>query len=974
MRSLFLVLALMITTLLTAQRQDFIPGQLIVQLKEGVVVKHWLADQPALTDAHQIGRRGNRYLLRFDHNRYVATTLRDQLWRDPAVEIIQRDKVLAYRRRPNDPRYGQQWHHRNIGQLGGENDADFRSEAAWDLTTGGLTVNGDTIVVAVLDDGVDLDHEDLIGNLWINYEEIPDNGIDDDGNGYVDDYNGFDSDDDDGNPGAGQSDNHGTPVNGLIGATGNNGTGVAGMNWTVKLMNIRNGFLVSESEVLQAYAYALEMRQRYNETNGERGAYVVVTNASWGEDGGRPEDSPIWCGFYEELGAAGILNVGATANSNVDVDTAGDLPTNCPSDYLVGVTNVNTFDEKVRQAGFGATSIDLGAYGEDAFTTGNGNGYESFGGTSAAAPMVAGAIALLYSANCANFGELLAADPAAAALRVRRALLESTKPNASLAGITVTGGVLDARAALDNLLTGCDQCLTPTSFTVKPQTATATALMADFRTTASITTADLRYRPTGTSAWTTLSDVSAPLVISGLAACSSYDVQLLAGCGASLVETEVLTVATDGCCVIPEDFTVTAQQNEFFTVSWSEQLAGRFYRVRYREAGTENWLTRTSNADQLGLAGGIKSCTDYEFEFQTDCDTFVTDFGRRMTITSTGCGSCNEVDYCEPDLFDNSEEWIERVDLGGLLVRRSGPEGAGYVDAGATEGVTFVRGGVYPITIDAGFTNGVAEEEFRVYVDWDQNGIFRSNEIAFEAKNEDGTATGFITVPEDADTLLTRMRVMMQFRNVRGGPCPIVLGSGEVEDYCIMIQDAIGCAAPPVESLSWVFDEDDGILRLRWGGSAAVGGSYRVRYRPVNGDGTYTEVDVDSVGLNLPEFSTCEGFEAEVASLCGEGVGEYAAFSFPGNICTSLEDLLLADDDWSVFPNPAAGVTNLRWSSGIRAQRVELYDLLGSRLRTADANGTQSLRLRLDGLAAGVYVLRLVGQDGKFGTKRLVVR
>ena len=170
--------------------------------------------------------------------------------------------------------------------------------------------------------------------------KLPDNGIDDDNNGYVDDYNGFDSAADDGDPNAEPFNAHGTPVAGIIGAVGDNELGVTGVNWDVKIMTVRNAFLDSESEVLQAYLYVLDQRRRYDASGGTEGAYVVATNASWGRAYGDVADSPIWCGLYDDLGEAGILNVGATANANIDVDAVGDLPTNCPSDYLIGVTNL----------------------------------------------------------------------------------------------------------------------------------------------------------------------------------------------------------------------------------------------------------------------------------------------------------------------------------------------------------------------------------------------------------------------------------------------------------------------------------------------------------------------------------------------------------------------------------------------------------------------------------------------------------
>ena len=434
---------------LIGQSIDYVPGELLVQLGEDVDAEKWMYGHGELTGLEPLGHTTRIYRFTYNHGSTAGRELLDRIRQDNNVVVAQYNHPLRPRRRPNDTRYDELWQFNNVGQFdGGTPGADINVEPAWDVTTGGSTINGDRIVVAVLDDGTDLDHEDLVDNLWVNAGEIPNNGVDDDGNGYVDDYNGYDSESDDGNPDAGSNDGHGTPVAGIIGARGNNRLGVTGVNWDVDLMSVRNGFLSSEAEVLQSYGYVLDQRRRYDATDGREGAYVVATNASWGRAYGNPEDSPIWCGLYNELGQAGILNMGAVENANIDVDRLGDLPTNCRSDYLIGVTNLDTRGNKVRNAGFGAESIDLGAHGQEVLTTGLGNTYVRFPGTSSATPHVTGAAALLYAAPCAAFGELLVADPAAAARYVRRILLESAKPNADLAGKSTTGGQLDVGAAM----------------------------------------------------------------------------------------------------------------------------------------------------------------------------------------------------------------------------------------------------------------------------------------------------------------------------------------------------------------------------------------------------------------------------------------------------------------------------------------------------------------------------------------------
>ena len=364
----------------------------------------------------------------------------------PTVVAAQLNHYVEDRATPNDPQFGSQWHHVD----GSDNDID--SDEAWDITTGGSTANGDRIVVAVLEGGgANYNHVDLIGNHWTNSLEIDGNGVDDDGNGYVDDVNGWNaaSGSDAISPGG-----HGTAVSGMIGAVGNNGNGGAGVNWDVEIMQIQMGSL-TESNVIAAYNYPYTMRSLYNTTGGSQGAFVVATNASWGIDNANPSNYPVWCAYYDDLGAAGILNCGATANNNVNIDVVGDMPTGCGSDYMVAVTATNSSDVRTF-SGYGATTIDLGAPGEAVFLPSGSTGYSATSGTSFASPCVAGGIALVYSAPCADLASSALTSPQATANAVRGYILDGVDAVSNLASETVTGGRLNVRSSLDLALSSCN--------------------------------------------------------------------------------------------------------------------------------------------------------------------------------------------------------------------------------------------------------------------------------------------------------------------------------------------------------------------------------------------------------------------------------------------------------------------------------------------------------------------------------------
>ncbi|MCB0665537.1 MAG: S8 family serine peptidase [Saprospiraceae bacterium] len=449
-------LILCLTSLmLNAQISPDKPNSLLVKFKEGsnydTVINRHKRSYANRSNIRMISSRKSIFKLDFEEKQDVETA-KSQLEQEPTVELVQYNYKLNRRggtATPNDPFFPEQW---NLDRIGVQN--------LWDRTTGGRSPCGDTIVIAVFDYGFDQEHEDLQNVIWYNKGEIPNNNFDDDQNGYKDDYAGLNLDTGDDKHGV-DPEYHGTSVSSVITANSNNGIGIAGVNWQVKLLIISSEEK-SQALAVEAFEYIRALRQKYNETNGAEGAYIVAVNNSWGQEGLFEEDFQLMCDMFNDLGEVGILSVGSTENDQSNTDLFGDIPSDCSSDYLIIVTNTDQNDE-LAVAAWGKENVDLGAPGEQIQVAGPNNSYRKDSGTSFSAPLVTGAIGLLYSLNEATFCDDARLSPTEAILNLKRYLLDGVTEASTLKDKTVSGGILNLGRSAD-MVTGIKE---PTNLAVQ---------------------------------------------------------------------------------------------------------------------------------------------------------------------------------------------------------------------------------------------------------------------------------------------------------------------------------------------------------------------------------------------------------------------------------------------------------------------------------------------------------------------------
>ncbi len=569
-------------------RHGAVPGEVIVRFRPHVAAhrRAHLARSAGVRLSQWLGTRGVWLV----HVRPGHTTTHaiSELERSAGVRWAERNHYVSLNATtPDDPLFAQDWGLHNTGQvvqsLTGTADADIDAPEAWDQTTGSSDV-----VVAVVDTGVDYSHPDLVANIWTNPGETgggkESNGVDDDGNGYVDDWRGWNFGLDTNDPM--DAVGHGTHVAGTIGAAGDNGTGVTGVNWNVRIMPLRvadAGGNLSDAAVAAAFAYA-----------GHMG--VKVVNASLG-------------GAYTSTaelaainGAPDTLFVVSSGNSNLNIKSTAISPCTLPAANILCVGATGPTDTRASFSNYAPTQVDIAAPGVNILSTLPGDQYGYYNGTSMASPHVAGVAALVF-----------AAYPTRSVAAVVAAILNGADRKSGLTTSFASGRRLNAAGALavaaippPDLTLGSPSGLTSAGValnaTVNPHGRVASWLFNWGMTSA------YGSHTSQTSTAASSSDLPVTATLSGLIPNQTYHYQLV------VTTLSGVTTSSDATFTTPGSAPVVTTGSAYWTYQTQALVSGT---ANPRNAPTTYWFeygpttAYGTETDDMPLAGGVKAVPVY---------------------------------------------------------------------------------------------------------------------------------------------------------------------------------------------------------------------------------------------------------------------------------------------------------------------------------------------------------------------------
>ena len=374
---------------------------------------------------------------------------------------------------------------------------------------------------------------------------------------------------------------------------------------------------------------------------------------------------------------------------------------------------------------------------------------------------------------------------------IKNIILNSTVPNTTLSGITVSGGVLNLKNALDSVMNiGCSLSGCHEPYFLSHSNTSGSSSLISWESVDSTTLYYYRYRTNGDTNWIMSNTVDTFFQMNNLNACTQYEVQVAANCDSSNY-SNILSFRTGDCCNAPSLINIDSLDLNTAILSWNADTFVNQYQIEYRILGDTLWILDSTSNNFINLQN-LDSCTRYEIRFISNCPVNVNNQYSDITEFETkGCGNCSSENYCPSAGQTSADEWIQSVTIGAIN-NISGDDGGygNFVNSGPT--TDLAQGASYPISIDIGFNLGPWSTDWRLkaWMDFNQDDSFDDvTELVYDAgqiSTATNTHSGTVTIPNNALLSRTRLRVGLRWGTNPLAPCDNP-NYGEVEDYCINI-------------------------------------------------------------------------------------------------------------------------------------------------------------------------------------------
>ncbi len=583
----------------------------------------------------------------------------------------------------------------------------------------------------------------------------------------------------------------------------------------------------------------------------------------------------------------------------------------------------------------------------------------------------------MYSAPCSNLIALAKANPAAAALQVKDYILNGVDPNASLNGITVTGGRLNLFNSLSLLLDDCGPC--PQAVSLNAYDITGTQALLDWTPGINSIGSIIRWRKMSSPIWITVNDAEPPYLFEGTDACTEYEFQIDAVCeNENSGFTESYFFITDGCCDPPHTIIADVTSNTSATITWNSVLAADTYTVFLNgPGGIVEYPNITETSFDINT---LFICSSYSVGVYSICGGEISAPPEFVFFSTQGCGPCTDLDYCASEGESTQYEWINSVRID-FFTNISGDDG-GYGDYTGTA-IDLMTFNSYEITLTPGFSEMAYGEYFKVWIDFNQDGNFEEpDELVFDpGMSSDQPTIGNILIPGNTPPGITRMRVGMRWGGQNGTLTPPPCGdfpSGEVEDYCVNIipGEPSGCDLPTaLDTLDlttnetfiiWEDDSDDHI-------------DHNLRYKKTS-ESTWTIVENVSAPLALFGLEECVEYEVQVEANCADGTttsGYTESFNFFTK-CGSNVNELPDSRQFSVYPVPFTDYLAVEFYLQKTTDiRFDLFSTNGQKISTSFfetlGQGSHKVFIKnLESVPAGVYFLKMLTSDDSVKIKKVI--